>query len=113
VLYRYNVEAVGMDDRTPIGAELRDASGRALGGLWGPTELGLVFHGARLLALVEGVARRRGCRRDVGETSSFQAPGFYSNHGYEEFGRAEFAVEGQTRIFMRSGWNESQLAGLQ
>jgi GNAT superfamily N-acetyltransferase len=118
-LYRYNVEAVGMDDRTPIGAELRDASGRALGGLWGRTELGLLFldmffvpghlrgrfHGAQLLALVEAEARRRGCRRAVVETSSFQAPGFYSSHGYEEFGRVEFAVEGQARIFMRK-WLE-------
>jgi GNAT superfamily N-acetyltransferase len=114
-LYRYNIGAVGLDDRIPIGAELRDAVGKALGGLWGRTELGLLFldmffvpeHlrgqslGTQLLHLVEGEARRRGCKRAVVETSSFQAPGFYNHHGYEEFGRVEFAVGEHHRVFLR------------
>ena len=115
-LYEYNVEKTRVADRRPIGARLTDAdSGQVVGGLWGRTELGLLFldmfflpdaargrsQGGRLLSAVEGEARRRGCRRAVVETSSFQAPGFYKRHGYEEFGRVEFGVPGHARIFLR------------
>ncbi|MER8610582.1 GNAT family N-acetyltransferase [Mesorhizobium sp. M0435] len=114
-LYCYNVEKTGIDDRTPIGAELCSSSGEVFGGLWGRTELGLLFldmfflpvrlrgksQGARLLAAVEEEARNRGCRRAVVETSSFQAPDFYLRHGYEEFGRVEFGIPGHARIFLR------------
>ncbi|MBY2910872.1 GNAT family N-acetyltransferase [Rhizobium leguminosarum] len=113
-LYRYNVEETGIDDRAPIGAELCDPAGRVLGGLWGRTELGLLFldmfflpdylrgsgYGGRLLAIVEEEANRRGCQRAVVETSSFQAPGFYVHQGYEEFGRVDFGVEAHARIFL-------------
>lgn len=113
-LYRFNVEATGRDDRSPIGAELRDSAGNTLGGLWGRTELGLLFldmfflpaplrgasYGSRLLALVEDEARCRGCLRAVVETSSFQAPGFYRAHGYGEFGRVDFGLNGHARIFL-------------
>ncbi|PSJ60597.1 GNAT family N-acetyltransferase [Kumtagia ephedrae] len=115
-LYRYNVERTGLDDRIPIGAGLSDPeTGQILGGLWGRTELGLLFmdmfylpeelrgqaFGSRLLAAVEAEARRRGCKRAVVETSSFQAPGFYERHGYEEFGRVAFGTGGHARIFLR------------
>lgn len=115
-LYRHNIERTGVADRAPIGAELSDpASGKVLGGLWGRTELGLLFLdmlflpedvrgrslGGRLLSAVEEEARRRGCKRAVVETSSFQAPGFYERHGYEEFGRVEFGLPGHARVFLR------------
>lgn len=115
-LYRHNVEATGVADRVPIGARLSDpATGEVLGGLWGRTELGLLFldmfflpeefrgrsQGSRLLSAVEHEAKRRGCVRAVVETSSFQAPGFYERHGYEEFGRVEFGLPGHARVFLR------------
>lgn len=115
-LYRYNIERTGVADRTPIGAKLSDrTSGRVLGGLWGRTELGLLFldmfflpeevrghaQGGRLLSAVEEEARKRGCKRAVVETSSFQAPEFYKRHGYEEFGRVEFGLPGHARVFLR------------
>lgn len=115
-LYRYNVEKTGVADRKPIGAKLIDpTSGQVLGGLWGRTELGVLFldmfflpetvrgqaQGGRLLAAVEAEAVTRGCQRAVVETSTFQAPSFYKNHGYEEFGRVDFALPGQARIFLR------------
>ncbi|UWU31048.1 GNAT family N-acetyltransferase (plasmid) [Rhizobium sp. WSM1274] len=113
-LYRHNTEATGIDDRAPIGAEVCDPAGKILGGLWGRTELGLLFldmfflphclrgsgYGARLLAVVEEEAKRRCCHRAVVETSSFQAPGFYANQGYEEFGRIDFGVAAHSRIFL-------------
>lgn len=115
-LYRYNIEKTGVADRLPIGAKLSDpTTGQVLGGLWGRTELGLLFldmfflpdtmrgrsEGTRLLSAVEEEAKRRGCKRAVVETSSFQAPGFYKHHGYEEFGRVEFGFPGHARIFLR------------
>ncbi|WP_017957109.1 GNAT family N-acetyltransferase [Rhizobium leguminosarum] len=107
-LYRYNTKATGIDDRAPIGAELYDPAGKVLGGLWGRTELGLLFldmfflphrlrgsgYGARLLAVVEED------HRAFVETSSFQAPGFYVHRGYQEFGRIEFGVAAHARIFL-------------
>jgi GNAT superfamily N-acetyltransferase len=115
-LYRHNVEQTGIADRLPIGASLSDpGTATVLGGLWGRTELGLLVldmlflpadlrgdgFGARLLAVVEAEARRRGCVRALVETSSFQAPGFYERHGYEEFGRVQFGIGGHARIFFR------------
>jgi GNAT superfamily N-acetyltransferase len=119
-LYEYNIEKTGVADRVPIGAKLIDPeSGRVVGGLWGRTELGLLFldmfflprsirgksQGARLLSAIEEEAKRRGCKRAVVETSSFQAPGFYKRRGYEEFGRVEFGLPGHARIFLRKSLN--------
>ncbi|MER8430128.1 GNAT family N-acetyltransferase [Mesorhizobium caraganae] len=114
-LYRHNIEQTGIDDRAAIGAELCDASGKILGGIWGRTELGLLFldmfflpkqlrgrsHGSRLLMAIEEEAVGRGCKRAVVETSSFQAPQFYMHHGFEEFGKVEFGIPGHARIFLR------------
>ena len=114
-LYACNVAETGIDDRQPIGCVARDpATGEAIGGLWGRTEMGLLFLdmfflpeflrgsgiGGRLLEEVEAEARRRGCRRAVVETSSFQAPGFYLRHGYMEFGHVNFTVADHARVFM-------------
>jgi GNAT superfamily N-acetyltransferase len=115
-LYAYNVAETDIDDRRPIGCVATDpVSGDVIGGLWGRTEIGLLFLdmfflpetlrgsgvGSRLLETVETEARRRGCRRAVVETSSFQAPGFYLRHGYEEFGRVAFAAADHARVFLR------------
>lgn len=114
-LYDYNVACTGVADRRPVAAVATDPdSGAVLGGLWGRTELGLLFLdmfflpeplrgqdlGARLLHEVEAEAQRRGCRRAVVETSTFQAPGFYIRHGYVEFGCVPFSVPGQARVFL-------------
>jgi adenosyl cobinamide kinase/adenosyl cobinamide phosphate guanylyltransferase/ribosomal protein S18 acetylase RimI-like enzyme len=115
-LHRHNVDRTGTDDRRPVAALALDpGSGEVVGGLWGRTELGLLFldmlflpaslrgrgAGGRLLGMVEDEARRRGCRNAVVETSSFQAPGFYQRHGYAEFGRVPFGVGGEARVFLR------------
>ena len=115
-LYWHNVAKTRIADRRPIGAKLVQASsGRVLGGLWGRTELGLLFldlffldeeirgrgYGAWLLKQVEDRAKARGCTRAIVETSSFQAPEFYARCGYEEFGRVPFGVAAHARIFLR------------
>ncbi len=98
-LYAHNVERTGLADRRPLAALALDPeTDEVIGGLWGRTELGVLFIdtfvlpkalrgdgvGGRLLMQVEEEARRRGCRRAVVETSTFQAPAFYKRHGYEE-----------------------------
>ncbi|MCF6121841.1 MULTISPECIES: GNAT family N-acetyltransferase [Mesorhizobium] len=114
-LYQYNIAQTGIDDRADIGAELRDQSGKTWGGLWGRTELGLLFldmfflpeqlrgqsFGSQLLTTIEEEAIRRGCKKAVVETSSFQAPLFYMQHGFEEFGKVEFGIPGHARVFLR------------
>jgi GNAT superfamily N-acetyltransferase len=115
-LYRHNAERTGIADRQPIAAIVSDAAtGTVLGGLWGRTELGLLFLemffvpkalrgqdvGGALLALVESAAIQRGCARAVVETSTFQAPNFYLRHGYQEFGRVPFTAPGHARVFLQ------------
>lgn len=115
-LYDYNVGQTGVADRRPVAAiATHPDTGEVVGGLWGRTELGLLFlemlflppsmrgqaAGGRLLAMVEDEAVQRGCLRAVVETSTFQAPGFYLRHGYEEFGRVPFAVGVHARVFLR------------
>jgi ribosomal protein S18 acetylase RimI-like enzyme len=43
--------------------------------------------GARILAVAEEEARRRGCDRVCVSSVTFQAPGFYQRYGYTETGR--------------------------
>jgi GNAT superfamily N-acetyltransferase len=115
-LYEFNVEQTGVADRQPIASVATDPeTAEPLGGLWGRTEMGVLFLdmfflpeelrgrdlGSRMLEQVEAEARRRGCRRAVVETSSFQAPGFYMRHGYVEFGRVAFTIDGHARVFLR------------
>lgn len=116
VLYDHNVAQTGVADRRSIAIVASDpATGAVVGGLWGRTELGVLFldmlflpeplrgHelGSRMLTEVEAEARRRGCRHAVVETGTFQAPGFYAHHRYQEFGCVPFAVPGQARVFLR------------
>lgn len=103
-------------DRVPLAVLVHDpATGRVLGGLWGRTEWGLPpigslvlpellrgrGMGGRLLGVAEAEARRRGCTWVSVETQTWQAPGFYARHGYEEFGRVPLGVPGQTRLYLR------------
>lgn len=121
-LYDYNVVCTGIADRRPLAAVATDPdTGEVFGGLWGRTELGLLFLdmfflpgrlrgqdvGRRLLDEVETEARRRGCRHAVVETSSFQAPGFYLRYGYVEFGRVPFDVPDQARVFLSKAFASS------
>ncbi|WP_343715784.1 GNAT family N-acetyltransferase [Inquilinus sp.] len=114
-LYHHNVQRTGIADRRPIAAIVTDpATGAVIGGLWGRTELGLLFIdiaflpearrgrgiGGQLLDLIETEARRRGCRHAVVETSTFQALAFYRRHGFRELGRVPFALPGQARVFL-------------
>lgn len=111
----YNEQQAGYRDWRPLAVLARDpASGRVIGGFIGRTSLGLLFidlvylpetlrgHnlGSRMLRLVEKEGARRGCRSGVLYTISFQAPGFYERHGWQEFGRVPCDPPGTSRVFM-------------
>ena len=56
--------------------------------------------GTRLLAAAEEEARRRACRVIHLASFTFQAPGFYARHGFEEFTRLEGLPAGHANVFM-------------
>ena len=94
---------------------LRNADGSVAGGLLGGTFWGwlhidiLWLHrdargqglGARMLALAEEEARRRGCHHVFLDTMSFQARPFYEKQGYTVWGELEDFPVGHTRVFLK------------
>jgi GNAT superfamily N-acetyltransferase len=103
MLNEYNIEKVGPANYVPLWLFARDPSGKVQGGVRGQTywswctiDVLAVAEpyrgqgiGSRLLAKTEQIARARGCIGIRLDTTSFQAPGFYSRHGYTEYGRIE------------------------
>jgi GNAT superfamily N-acetyltransferase len=57
-------------------------------------------YGHRLLMLVEDEARRRGAKNAYLDTFSFQAPDFYTKHGYRVFGELAEFPPGHQRYFL-------------
>jgi GNAT superfamily N-acetyltransferase len=97
-LLAYNREATnGLDDQE-LSAFVRDDAGNLVAGIYGwifggTGEVALIWvradvrghgTGSRLLVAFEEKAAEMGCRQMVIRTHSFQAPGFYRRHGYEE-----------------------------
>ncbi|MGH8779517.1 GNAT family N-acetyltransferase [Paraburkholderia sp.] len=114
-LDRFNIDATGTDDETPLAVPVTDpATGRVLGGIAGRTSLGVLFIdlfylppelrgsglGSAMLAQAEQEGRRRGCRTGVLYTISFQAPAFYARHGWLTFGEIPCEPPGTRRVFM-------------
>ncbi|HEY4168727.1 MAG TPA: GNAT family N-acetyltransferase [Reyranella sp.] len=110
----YNHEQTGISDHKPLAVLVKDAAGRTVGGISGRSSLGLLFLdlvylpqsmrggglGSRLLAAAEEEGRRRGCKRAVLYTISFQAPEFYKKYGWRVFGEIPCDPPGTSRIFM-------------
>ncbi len=68
--------------------------------MWIEEPLRKLGYGARLPAMAEDEARRRGATRAYLDTFSFQAPGFYQKQGYHVFGELPDFPAGHTRFFM-------------
>ena len=99
-VHEFNFDATGYRDDRVLSCILRDREGRLIAGIDGFTWGGYArieyfwVHealrgrgiGTRLLAAAENEARRRGCRKVVLDTHSFQAPGLYRSLGYREVG---------------------------
>src|SRR5438309_10297998 len=109
-LIGYNTEKMGKQKYKRFAVSLRDGS-RIVGGIVGEVWTTVLFiqlfwieqklrgkdHGTKLIKTIEDEARRFGAIRSYVDTMSFQAPGFYRNCGYKEFGSIEGYPEGVTR----------------
>ncbi len=99
----------------PVCLLLKNSAGETIGGLTGSTNWGWLRvdllavdkkarganHGSRLLSMAEDLARDRGCKYSYLNTFSFQARGFYEQHGYRVFGMLDNFPSGATRFFMK------------
>lgn len=68
--------------------------------LWVQDELRGQGHGHRLLTIAEDDARQRGAKHAYLDTFSFQAPAFYTQHGYQVFGELQEFPPGHQRYFL-------------
>jgi GNAT superfamily N-acetyltransferase len=114
-LHAYNQEMGGSYDREPVTLLVRAPDGTARGGLLGLTFWGWLFIdwlwmardlrgkgiGSELLLRAEAIARGRGCAHAYTDTFSFQAPHFWTENGYTEFGRLDGMPAGHARIWFR------------
>ena len=110
----YNFATTGIRDARSLVVLLRDSASRIYAGLSGHTWGGVgeirflwvdasqrhTGIGTRLLRAAEDEARSRGCRKIVLSTHSFQAPGFYRQHGYRVAGEFSDYPAGHTSIFL-------------
>jgi ribosomal protein S18 acetylase RimI-like enzyme len=111
-IHEFNAEATGRFDARLLGASVRNEVGEVIAGFNGYTWGGYceISHlwvseqhrgrglGTALLRTAETQASRRGCRRIVLATHSFQAPAFYASHDYERKYEIEGRPEGHTTI---------------
>jgi len=95
-IYEFNIQATGFNDGRPFAGVVRDEAenvvaainGHTWGGcchvvhLWVHEQMRRHGHGSALLRSAEEEAIRRGCKRVLLLTHSFQAPEFYERLGY-------------------------------
>jgi GNAT superfamily N-acetyltransferase len=114
-LLAFNVAVLGDPGYRPLGCFVRDADGRALGGLlghvrwrwlyvaklWVPDALRGRGLGSRLLAAAEAFAWRHDCLGAYLDTFEYQALQFYEKQGYELFGTLDGYPPGYRQFFVR------------
>jgi len=113
-LAQYNEEQAGYRDWRNLAVLVTSPDDEVRGGLLGRTSLGLFFVdlfyllpemrrsgvGSCVFTIAEEEAVRRGCVSGVLFTISFQAPGFYSRHGWREIARIPCLPAGTSRVVM-------------
>ena len=111
----YDFSQIGYRDFRRLAVLVRNPqTGKVVGGLYGRSEVGLVYvdwlcvpedlrrarSGSRVLAIAEEEGRRRGCTRIALTTLSVQAPGFYKKQGYDVAATIDCDPPGLTRYYM-------------
>ncbi|WP_233284893.1 GNAT family N-acetyltransferase [Agrobacterium tumefaciens] len=118
----YNAEKAGPDNAEDLWIIARDDDRNPCGGLKGRTFYSWMFIdwlwvspsvrgggiGERLLVKAERVAQERGCIGAYVDTFSFQAPDFYRQSGYEEFGRIDGLPPGHACIWLKKTFAVAQ-----
>lgn len=116
-LLKYNLDS--LEDKNPkdLGIYLRDETGKKVAGLIGSTHgnwLSVKFLwvseelrgnciGSKILKQAEKTAKERGCKYAFLDTFSFQAPLFYTKHGYQEvFALEDYPVTGKRHYFTKN-----------
>ncbi|MFZ1946992.1 MAG: GNAT family N-acetyltransferase [bacterium] len=116
----YNCAHTVPDEYRPLTVLARDGTGVLGGGLIGETfwqwlHISVLWVdeafrcqgiGSRLLSVAEEQSASRGCRAAFVDTLSFQAPAFYTKHGYIEWGRINGLPPGHSRIFYKKGLDD-------
>ncbi|UPT73343.1 MAG: GNAT family N-acetyltransferase [Elusimicrobiota bacterium] len=111
----FNSEAADTTAIKKLACFVRSGAGHVLGGavgrtwgeavelqqLWVTKDLRGKGLGAKLVALFEAEARRRGCRLVYLDTFTFQAPEFYAKLGYETACRFDGFPGGVSKLVMR------------
>lgn len=114
-LKAYNVEHIGDYGYQDFELYARDEHGAVVGGLFGHSGMGWLYVdylwlddaqrgaglGARLMALAEAEAVRRGCGGVFLYTYSFQAPEFYHKLGFQPLGVLEDCPPGHQRHYLK------------
>ena len=101
-LISFNTEKMGRQKYKRLAISLRDRN-KIVGGIVGEVWTAVLFiqyfwidgkmrgknYGAKLIEAIEDEAKRFGATHSYVDTMSFQAPGFYRNCGYKEYGSIE------------------------
>jgi ubiquinone/menaquinone biosynthesis C-methylase UbiE/ribosomal protein S18 acetylase RimI-like enzyme len=118
-LRSFNDSVVPHETSRPLNVLLRSDDGVLAGGLLGYLHWDWLYvktlwvaeavrgqgHGARLLALAEAEAERRGARRAHLDTLSFQALPFYQKYGYHVWGQLDDFPPGHTHYYLRKDFS--------
>ena len=116
LLVAHNDSKVAPTDPKPLAVLLsHPETGEIVGGLWGKISYDWLYVellfvpeicrgqdlGTVLLKKAEELAREAGCLGVWLNTFTFQAPGFYEKHGYEQFGILNDRPRGSDFHFLR------------
>jgi len=119
-IYEFNSAVTGIKDGEWLAIFVRDDTGRIVAGICGNTWGGCCEIrqfwveesrrgrglGTRLLVAAEAEARRRGCSQILLMTFTFQAPGFYTRHGFTTLAAVDGYPQGHENLLMRKRLGE-------